>query len=110
VAIRPEDIRVQAAGQGPRQNVLACVVQNSMFLGAECEVLVEVGERTYTLSLPRSLTPEMRPGECVDLRLPAEQVRLWPTEPRHSAAAVPDGLTGRPDVAELSGRPVAPTH
>jgi ABC-type Fe3+/spermidine/putrescine transport system ATPase subunit len=77
-AIRPEDIRLQRPGTSPGGNVLQCTVEKAMFLGAEGELVLRFGEQQYTLGVQRNVLPDLdRPGEAVELELPADQLRVW---------------------------------
>jgi ABC-type Fe3+/spermidine/putrescine transport system ATPase subunit len=77
-AIRPEDIRLQRPGTNPGGNVLQCTVEKAMFLGAEGELVLRFGEQQYTLGVQRNVLPDLdRPGEAVELELPADQLRVW---------------------------------
>ncbi len=72
-AIRPEDLQVHRAGEGPRQNTIRVAVEKVLYLGSECELLLGYEDLHYTLVVSRSLMS--RP---VDVRA-AEPMALAPT-------------------------------
>jgi ABC-type Fe3+/spermidine/putrescine transport system ATPase subunit len=76
VAIRPEDLQVH---DGPGANVLRCAVENVLYLGAECELLLRAGDVAYTHVVSRSLLPDL--GRTIELFLPPGRLRVWPRRP-----------------------------
>jgi ABC-type Fe3+/spermidine/putrescine transport system ATPase subunit len=76
VAIRPEDLQVHDGGGA---NVLRCNIENVLYLGAECELLLRFGETTYIHVVSRSTLPEL--GSMIDLYLPPRRLRVWQPSP-----------------------------
>ncbi len=76
VAIRPEDLQLH---DGPGANVLRCAVENVLYLGAECELLLRAGDVAYTHVVSRSLLPDL--GRTIELFLPPRRLRVWPQRP-----------------------------
>ncbi|HEY3302923.1 MAG TPA: ABC transporter ATP-binding protein [Candidatus Binatia bacterium] len=75
VAIRPEDVRLEKDEAGDRPNVIRCDVENVLHLGREFELVLRIGERFYTLTVPRDRATKV--GRAVGLHLPAEHLRVW---------------------------------
>jgi ABC-type Fe3+/spermidine/putrescine transport system ATPase subunit len=75
VAIRPEDVRLEKADAGDCANVIRCDVENVLHLGREYELVLRIGERFYTLTVPRERATKI--GRAVGLHLPAEHLRVW---------------------------------
>jgi ABC-type Fe3+/spermidine/putrescine transport system ATPase subunit len=75
-AIRPEDLQVHRAGDGPRHNTIRAAVEKVLYLGSECELLLRMQELSYTLLVSRAVLS--RVGPEVDLYLPPEHLRVWP--------------------------------
>jgi ABC-type Fe3+/spermidine/putrescine transport system ATPase subunit len=87
VAIRPEDLELEARGE----NTLTCAVERVLYLGSECEVLVRAGNALFTLTVPRGKAAEI--GQSIPLHLPPESLRVWAAEEAaRSIAADDDGL------------------
>ncbi|MBI2756857.1 MAG: ABC transporter ATP-binding protein [Chloroflexi bacterium] len=74
-AIRPEELELHRAGEGPRQNTIRATVEKVLYLGSDCELLLRFGEIAYTLVVSRALLS--RVATEVDLHLPPEHVRVW---------------------------------
>ena len=87
VAIRPEDLRIH---DGTGENVLRCNVEKVLYLGAECELLLRIGDVTYTHVVSRSVLPDL--GSSLDLYLPPKQLRVWPE--RQAADASSEAAAG----------------
>ena len=92
VAIRPEDVRLEKDEAGDRPNVIRCDVENVLHLGREFELVLRIGERFYTLTVPRDRATKV--GRAVGLHLPPEHLRVWaadkasmPTETEPMATA-----------------------
>jgi ABC-type Fe3+/spermidine/putrescine transport system ATPase subunit len=75
VAIRPEDVRLEKEDAGGRSNVIRCDVENVLHLGREFELVLRIGDRLYTLTVPRERATKF--GRAVGLYLPAEHLRVW---------------------------------
>jgi ABC-type Fe3+/spermidine/putrescine transport system ATPase subunit len=75
VAIRPEDVKFERDGAGGQCNFIPCDVESVIHLGREYELLLRVGERLCTLTVPRER--EIKLGGAVGLYLPAEHLRVW---------------------------------
>jgi TOBE domain-containing protein len=84
-AIRPEDLELYRAGDGPRQNTIRAAVEKVLYLGAECELLLRFEDNAYSLTVSRSLLSRF--GSDLDLHLPAEHLRVW-AEARPQAASL----------------------
>jgi ABC-type Fe3+/spermidine/putrescine transport system ATPase subunit len=88
-AIRPEDLELHRAGDGPRQNTIRAAVERVLYLGSQCELLLRFEDIVYTLNASRAFLPQL--GDEVDLHLPAEHLRVWAearphdASPRHTA-------------------------
>jgi ABC-type Fe3+/spermidine/putrescine transport system ATPase subunit len=89
-AIRPEDLELYRAGEGPRQNTVRAVVEKVLYLGSECELLLRFEDIAYSLVVSRALLS--RVGNEVDLHLPPEHLRVWAESRR--------GATAQSEVAE----------
>jgi ABC-type Fe3+/spermidine/putrescine transport system ATPase subunit len=89
-AIRPEDLELYRAGEGPRQNTVRAVVEKVLYLGSECELLLRFEDIAYSLVVSRALLS--RVGNEVDLHLPPEHLRVW--------AESRGGATAQSEVAE----------
>jgi ABC-type Fe3+/spermidine/putrescine transport system ATPase subunit len=84
-AIRPEDLELHRAGDGPRHNTIRAAVEKVLYLGSECELLLRFEDINYTLVVSRALLP--RVGAEVDLHLPPEHLRVWAeVRPRDASA------------------------
>jgi ABC-type Fe3+/spermidine/putrescine transport system ATPase subunit len=75
VAIRPEDVKFEKQGVEKHSNVIPCDIENLIHLGRECELVLRVGERLCTITVPREKGIEL--GRAVGLRLPVEHLRVW---------------------------------
>jgi ABC-type Fe3+/spermidine/putrescine transport system ATPase subunit len=75
-AIRPEELQVHRAGEGPRHNTMRAAVEKVLYLGSECELLLRMQDLSYTLLVSRAMLA--RVGPEVDLYLPPEHLRVWP--------------------------------
>jgi ABC-type Fe3+/spermidine/putrescine transport system ATPase subunit len=75
VAIRPEDVKFEWDGAGAQCNVIPCDVESVIHLGREYELILRVGERLCTLTVPRER--EIKHGGAVGLYFPAEHLRVW---------------------------------
>jgi ABC-type Fe3+/spermidine/putrescine transport system ATPase subunit len=78
VAIRPEDTRIESNDSDNRDNVIPCDVENILHLGRDLELVLRVGGRICTLTVPR----ERSTGLCrsIGLHLPPEHLRVWVTD------------------------------
>jgi ABC-type Fe3+/spermidine/putrescine transport system ATPase subunit len=92
VAIRPEDLELHRAGEGPQDNSLRVAVERVLYLGSECELLLRVGDLPYTLVVSRSLLS--RVTHEVELHLPAEHLRVWVEERRTDATQILSPFAG----------------
>jgi len=100
-AIRPEDLQVHRAGEGPRQNTIRVAVEKVLYLGSECELLLGYEDLHYTLLVSRSLMS--RVGTEIDLYLPPEHLRVWAeARPVDVRAAEPMALAPTPATAFAS--------
>jgi ABC-type Fe3+/spermidine/putrescine transport system ATPase subunit len=87
-AIRPEDLQLHRAGDGPRHNTIRAAVEKVLYLGSECELLLRFEDIHYTLLVSRALLS--RVGSEVDLHLPPEHLRVWAEVRPRDAAAQPE--------------------
>ena len=106
VAIRPEALHLEPGDGGQGQNKIRCVVENVLYLGRDCELVLRFGNRVYPLIVPRTMVEKI--GKSVGLYLPAEQLRVWaaartPAEAemdveaqRAAPASTRSGLGGEP--------------
>jgi ABC-type Fe3+/spermidine/putrescine transport system ATPase subunit len=78
VAIRPEDARIERNDSANRDNVIPCDVENILHLGRELELVLRVGGRVCTLTVPRERGTEL--CRSIGLHLPPEHVRVWLTD------------------------------
>jgi ABC-type Fe3+/spermidine/putrescine transport system ATPase subunit len=78
VAIRPEDARIERNDSAKRDNVIPCEVENILHLGRELELVLRVGGRVCTLTVPRERGTEL--CRSIVLHLPAEHLRVWVTD------------------------------
>ena len=78
VAIRPEDTRIERNDSAKRNNVIPCDVENILHLGRELELVLRVGGRVCTLTVPRERGTEL--CRSIGLHLPPEHLRVWVTE------------------------------
>jgi ABC-type Fe3+/spermidine/putrescine transport system ATPase subunit len=78
VAIRPEDTRIESNDSDKRDNVIPCDVENILHLGRELELVLRVGGRVCTLTLPRERGMEV--CRTIGLHLPQEHLRVWVTD------------------------------
>jgi ABC-type Fe3+/spermidine/putrescine transport system ATPase subunit len=78
VAIRPEDTRLEIADSRGRANVIPCDIENILHLGRELELVLRVGGRVCTLTVPRERGTEL--GRSIGLYLPPEHLRVWETD------------------------------
>ncbi len=77
VAIRPEDTQVDSNANDNRDNVIPCDVENILHLGRELELVLRVGGRICTLTVPRERRLEL--CRSIRLYLPPEHLRMWMT-------------------------------
>jgi ABC-type Fe3+/spermidine/putrescine transport system ATPase subunit len=75
VAIRPEDVRVERDHASGRGNIIPCDVENVLHLGREYELVLRVGDRLYTITVPRESGSKI--GQSLGLYFPAEHLRVW---------------------------------
>jgi ABC-type Fe3+/spermidine/putrescine transport system ATPase subunit len=78
VAIRPEDARIERNDSANRDNVIPCDVENILHLGRELELVLRVGGRVCTLTVPRERGTEL--CRSIGLHLPPEHLRVWLTD------------------------------
>jgi ABC-type Fe3+/spermidine/putrescine transport system ATPase subunit len=78
VAIRPEDARLERPDGGDRANVIPCDIENILHLGRELELVLRVGGRVCTLTVPRERGTEL--GRSIGLYLPPEHLRVWESD------------------------------
>ena len=78
VAIRPEDTRIERNNSANRGNVIPCEVENILHLGRELELVLRVGGRVCTLTVPRERGTEL--CRSFGLHLPPEHLRVWVTD------------------------------
>jgi ABC-type Fe3+/spermidine/putrescine transport system ATPase subunit len=78
VAIRPEDTRIERNNSANRDNIIPCEVENILHLGRELELVLRVGGRVCTLTVPRERGTEL--CGSIGLHLPPEHVRVWVTD------------------------------
>jgi ABC-type Fe3+/spermidine/putrescine transport system ATPase subunit len=78
VAIRPEDARIERNDSAKRDNVIPCDVENILHLGRELELVLRVGGRVCTLTVPRERGTEL--CRSIGLHLPPEHLRVWVTD------------------------------
>jgi len=78
VAIRPEDARIERNDSAKRDNVIPCEVENILHLGRELELVLRVGGRVCTLTVPRERGTEL--CRSIGLHLPPEHLRVWVTD------------------------------
>jgi iron(III) transport system ATP-binding protein len=100
-AIRPEDLELFRAGDGPRHNTIRPAVEKVLYLGADCELLLRYEEVHYTLVVSRALMSRVEAE--VDLYLPPEHLRVWAeARPVDTPAAQPMALAPTPATALAS--------
>ena len=78
VAIRPEDARIERNDSAKRDNVIPCEVENILHLGRELELVLRVGGRVCTLTVPRERGTEL--CRSIGLHLTPEHLRVWVTD------------------------------
>jgi ABC-type Fe3+/spermidine/putrescine transport system ATPase subunit len=78
VAIRPEDARIKRNDSANRDNIIPCEVENILHLGRELELVLRVGGRVCTLTVPRERGTEL--CRSIGLHLPPEHLRVWVTD------------------------------
>jgi ABC-type sugar transport system ATPase subunit len=78
VAIRPEDTRIESNDSVDRDNVIPCDVENILHLGRELELVLRVGGRVCTLTVPRERGTEL--CRSIGLHLPLKHLRVWMTD------------------------------
>ncbi|HTF93546.1 MAG TPA: ABC transporter ATP-binding protein, partial [Verrucomicrobiae bacterium] len=78
VAIRPEDTRIESNDSDNRDNVIPCDVENILHLGRDLELVLGVGGRVCTLTVPRERGTEL--CRSIGLHLPPEHLRVWVTD------------------------------
>lgn len=98
VAIRPEALRLEPGDGGQDQNRIRCVVENVLYLGRECELVLRFGDRVYPLIVSRTMVAKT--GKSVGLHLPAEHLRVWaadstPAESEDNAGLQPAASPSR---------------
>jgi ABC-type Fe3+/spermidine/putrescine transport system ATPase subunit len=89
-AIRPEDLELHRAGEGPRRNTIRATVEKVLYLGSECELLLRFDDLVYTLVVSRAFLPQL--GTQVDLHLPPEHLRVWAEVPTLGAGPQPEAV------------------
>jgi ABC-type Fe3+/spermidine/putrescine transport system ATPase subunit len=77
VAIRPEETQIQSNVSDNRDNVIPCDVENILHLGRDLELVLRVGGRICTLTVPRERSLEL--CRSIRLHLPPERLRVWMT-------------------------------
>jgi ABC-type Fe3+/spermidine/putrescine transport system ATPase subunit len=77
VAIRPEDARIERDDSANRNNLIPCEVENILHLGRDLELVLRVGGRVCTLTVPRERGTEL--CRSIRLHLPPEHLRVWVT-------------------------------
>jgi ABC-type Fe3+/spermidine/putrescine transport system ATPase subunit len=75
VAIRPEDLQLQPDDGSKTTNLLRCSVENVLYLGRDCELVLSFGGHMWTFTVPRSSATGI--GQSVALYLPGEHLRVW---------------------------------
>jgi len=78
VAIRPEDTRIESNDSDNRDNVIPCDVENILHLGRDLELVLRVGGRICTLTVPRERGTEL--CRTIGLHVPPEHLRVWLTD------------------------------
>jgi ABC-type Fe3+/spermidine/putrescine transport system ATPase subunit len=78
VAIRPEDTRIVGNDRANQDNVIPCDVENILHLGRELELVLRIGGRVCTLTVPRERGTEV--CRSIGLHLPPEHLRVWMTD------------------------------
>src|SRR5262245_24174892 len=78
VAIRPEDTRIESNDSNKHDNVIPCDVENILYLGREIELVLRVGGRVCTLTVPRERGAEL--CRSIGLHLPPKHLRVWVTD------------------------------
>ena len=78
VAIRPEDTHIERNNSANRDNIIPCEVENILHLGRELELVLRVGGRVCTLTVPRERGTEL--CRSFGLHLPPEHLRVWVTD------------------------------
>jgi ABC-type Fe3+/spermidine/putrescine transport system ATPase subunit len=77
VAIRPEETQIESNVSDNRDNVIPCDVENILHLGRDLELVLRVGGRICTLTVPRERSLEL--CRSIRLHLPPERLRVWMT-------------------------------
>ena len=77
VAIRPEETQIESNVSDNRDNVIPCDVENILHLGRDLELVLRVGGRICTLTVPRERSLEL--CRSIRLYLPPERLRVWMT-------------------------------
>jgi ABC-type Fe3+/spermidine/putrescine transport system ATPase subunit len=77
VAIRPEETQIESNVSDNRDNVIPCDVENILHLGRDLELVLRVGGRICTLTVPRERNLEL--CRSIRLHLPPERLRVWMT-------------------------------
>jgi ABC-type Fe3+/spermidine/putrescine transport system ATPase subunit len=90
VAIRPEDTRIESNNSDNRDNVIPCDVENILHLGRDLELVLRVGGRVSTLTVPRERGMEL--CRTIGLHLPAEHLRVWVTDAALEDSDIETGL------------------
>ena len=78
VAIRPEDTRIESNDSANRDNVIPCDVESILHLGRDLELVLRVGGRVCTLTVPRERGTV--PCRSIGLHFPPEHLRVWVTD------------------------------
>jgi hypothetical protein len=68
-------VKFEKDGVEKHSNVIPCDLENVIHLGREYELVLRVGERLCTITVPREKGIEL--GRAVGLRLPLEHLRVW---------------------------------
>jgi ABC-type Fe3+/spermidine/putrescine transport system ATPase subunit len=90
VAIRPEDTRIESNDSDNRDNVIPCDVENILHLGRDLELVLRVGGRICTLTVPRERGTEL--CRSIGLHLAPEHLRVWLTDSALEDSEIETGL------------------
>jgi ABC-type Fe3+/spermidine/putrescine transport system ATPase subunit len=75
VAIRPEDIVVNAGGTADGKNQLEGVIDAVLFIGDRFECHVKIGEQAIMVYTPRN--QPLQEGQKISLYFPEEDISVW---------------------------------
>ena len=93
--IRPERVQLRRPGDGPPENALGAEVEQVVFMGSVVTIELRTGSgRRLVLDRPSGGVEEnLRPGDKLEVVLPANALRLipadWPASPGSGAMADP---------------------